>query len=99
VAINSTKWLWWKELTHLDLAALAEHDGHPVHVDHHGPDVGDLLVAPAVLVLRVHAKVRQAGGDVAGLGHRVGARPHVVVRALVKGGVVGVAGYRADAIS
>lgn len=81
------------QLTYLDRAAFAEDDGHPVHVDDHGPDVGDLLTTSSVLVLRVHAEVRRAGGDVTGFRQRVGAGSHVMVGVLVKGGVVGVTRY------
>ena len=87
------------EAAYLDCAALPEDEGHSVHVDHHGPDVGNLLTAPSVLVLGVHREVGHARGLVAGFGQGVGAGPHVIVGAFVKGGVVGITRHGADTTS
>jgi len=69
-----------------------------VHVDEHGAHVGHAAGVVAVLVLRAHAEVRQAGAvaAAAGLGERVGAGAHVVVRPLVEGHIVGVTRHRAE---
>lgn len=87
-----------KVVIYLDGAALAEDDSHAVDVDHYGSDVGDLGVAASVLILSVHGEVWQIGGAVAEFGQGVGAGSHVVVGALVKGGVVRVTRNRANAI-
>ena len=77
-------------VTDLDCAALAEDDSYAVHGDHHGSDVGNLPVAPSVLVLGRHGEVRQSRRRVAEFGQGVGAGAHVVVGALIEGGVVRV---------
>ena len=84
---------------YLDCAALAEDYGHAIHVDDHSLDVGNLLRTSSVLVLGVHSEVRQAGVGVARFGLGVGAGSHVMVGAFVKGGVVGITRYDADASS
>lgn len=77
-------------MTYLHCAAPAEDDGHTTHIDHHSPDIGNLLVISSVLILGVHGEVRQAGGDIAGFCQGVGAGSHIMVGVFVEGGIVRV---------
>lgn len=87
------------QVTYLDCAAFAEDDSHTIHVDHHSPDVGNLLITSSVLILGVHGEVRQVRRNVAGFGQGIGASSHVMVGAFIEGGVVRVTGYCADTSS
>lgn len=82
------------QVTYLDCAALSEGDGHSVHIDHHGPDIGNLLITSSVFILGVHSEVWQARGAAARFDQGVGTGSHVMVGVFVKGGIVGITRYR-----
>lgn len=93
--------LLWKNQScpYLDFAALAEDYSHAIYIDDHSLDIGNLLRTSSVFILGVHSEVWQAGGDVARFGQGVGAGSHIMVGAFVKGSVVWITRYDADASS
>ncbi|KAG7271421.1 hypothetical protein CRUP_013671 [Coryphaenoides rupestris] len=85
-AVSKTTNFPLRHSSHLHGTALPQDKVDPVHMDEHGAHVGHAAGVVAVLVLRAHAEVRQAGAVAAatGLCESVGAGAHVVVRLLVK---------------
>lgn len=87
------------QVTYLDCAAPPEDDSHSVHIDDHSTNIRNILIASSVFILGVHSEVGHVGGSIAGLGHGVGAASHVMMCAIVKGYIVGIAGHYAHTMA
>lgn len=53
--------------------SLAKDDSDTIHIDHHSPHIGNLLITSSVLILGMDREMWQARGDIAGFGQGVGA--------------------------